>query len=58
MIRFLGRRNDFSDQDQAAQTLALRGIAKDLSSPSWGQLGDAVASYLDLVEATVQQGDG
>jgi hypothetical protein len=54
MIRFLGQRRDFNDQDPAAQILALRGIAKDLSSPSWGQLGDAVASYLDLVEATVQ----
>jgi hypothetical protein len=53
MIRFLGQRGDFNGQDPAAQILALRGIAKDLSSPSWGQLGDAVASYLDLVEATV-----
>jgi len=56
MIRFLGRRRDFSDQDPAAQIQALRGIAADLSSPSWGQLGDAVASYLDLVEATIQRG--
>jgi len=53
MIRFLGQRRDFNDSDPAAQVLALRGIAKDLSSPSWSQLGDAVASYLDLVEATV-----
>ena len=58
MIRFLGQRRDFNDPDPAAQILALRGIAKDLSSPSWGQLGDAVVSYLDLVEATLQQGDG
>ena len=57
MIRFLGRR-DFNDRDPAAQILALRGIAKDLSSPSWGRLGDAVASYLDLVETTVQLGGG
>jgi hypothetical protein len=57
-IRFLGQRRDFNDNDPAAQILALRGIAKDLSSPSWGQLGDAVSSYLDLVEATVQQGGG
>ena len=58
MIRFLGQRRDFNDPDPAAQILALRGIAKDLSSPSWGQLGDAVVSYLDLVEATVQLGGG
>jgi hypothetical protein len=57
-IRFLCQRRDFNDNDPAAQILALRGIAKDLSSPSWGQLGDAVSSYLDLVEATVQQGGG
>jgi Nucleotidyltransferase domain len=58
MIRFLGRGRDFSDQGSAAQIRALRGIAKDLSSPSWGELGDAVASYLDLVEATVRPGVG
>jgi hypothetical protein len=56
MIRFLGQRRDFSDRDPAAQIRALRAIAKDLSSPFWGQLGDAVACYLDLVEATVQLG--
>lgn len=56
MIRFLGQRRDFSDRDPAAQIRALRAIAEDLSSPFWGQLGDAVASYLDLVEATVQLG--
>jgi hypothetical protein len=62
MIRFLGQQRDFNDQDPAAQIRALRGIAEDLSSPSWSQLGsspswsqlgEAVASYLDLVEATV-----
>jgi Nucleotidyltransferase domain len=53
MIRFLGHRHDFNDRDPAAQILALRGIAKDLSSPSLRHLGDAVTSYLDLVEATV-----
>jgi hypothetical protein len=53
MIRFLGQRRDFSDQDPAVQVLALRAIAKDLSAPSWGRLGDAVAAYLDLLEATV-----
>jgi hypothetical protein len=58
MVRFLGRRQDFNDQDPAAQILALRGIAKDLSSPSWSQLSDAVASYLDLVEVTVRPGGG
>jgi hypothetical protein len=58
MIRFLGQRRDFTDHDPAAQLLALRGIAKDISSPSPGQLGDAVASYLDLVEATIQPGAG
>jgi nucleotidyltransferase-like protein len=55
MIRFLGQRRDFTDRNPAAQIRALRGIAEDLSSPSWGELGDAVASYLDLVEATVRQ---
>ncbi len=58
MIRFLGQRRDFNDHSPAAQIRALRGIAKDLSSPSWDSLGDAVASYLDLVEATVQLGSG
>ena len=53
MIRFLGQRRDFNDRDPAAQILALRGIAAGLSSPSGGQLGDAVASYLDLVETTM-----
>jgi hypothetical protein len=53
LIRFLGRRRDFDDQDPAAQIRALRGIAEDLSSPAREQLGDAVAGYLDLVEATV-----
>ena len=57
MIRFLGQQRDFNDPDPAAQILALRGIANDLSSPSWRQLSDAVVSYLDLVEATVQPGD-
>jgi hypothetical protein len=57
MIRLLGRR-DFNDRDPVAQIRALRGIAEYLSSPSWRPLGDAVASYLDLVEATVQQGGG
>ena len=56
MIRFLGQRRDFSDQDPAAQIRALRGIAEGLSSPSLGQLGDAVTCYLDLVEAAVQLG--
>jgi hypothetical protein len=55
MIRFLGLR-DFNDPDPAAQIRALRGIAADLSSPSWAQLGTAVASYLDLVEASVRLG--
>lgn len=54
MIRFLGQRRDVDDRDQAAQIGALRSIAEDLSSPSWGQLGDAVASYLALVETIVQ----
>ena len=54
MIRFLGRRRDFNDPDPAAQIRALRGIAEVLSSPSCEQLGDAVARYLDLVEATIQ----
>jgi len=58
MIRFLGQRRDFNDRDPAAQIRALRGIADDLSSPSGGQLGDAVSCYLDLVEATIQPGGG
>jgi hypothetical protein len=56
VIRFLGLRCDINDPDPAAQIRTLRGIAKDLSSPSWGQLGDVVASYPGLVEATVQPG--
>ena len=57
MIRFLGGPRDFSDQDPAARLLALRGIAKDLSSPSLAEFGDAVAAYLDLVEASVKAGE-
>jgi len=53
MIRFLGR-SEFNDPDPAAQLRALRGIAADLAAPSRDRLGDAVACYLDLVEATVQ----
>jgi hypothetical protein len=56
MIRFLGQRRDVSERDPDAQIRALRGIAEDLSSPSSRQLGDAVACYLDLVEAAVQPG--
>jgi hypothetical protein len=55
MIRFIGHMPDFSDTDPAAQLLALRGIAANLSDPSWTSLSDAVTSYLDLVEATFQQ---
>ena len=57
MIRFLGQR-DFHDPDPAAQIRALREIAEDLSSPSWAELGDAVACYLDLVQATGELGAG
>jgi Nucleotidyltransferase domain len=53
MIRFLGRMPGFSSGDPAAQLLALRGIAGDLSDPSWTWLGDAVTSYLGLVEASL-----
>jgi len=53
MIRFLGRIPDFSAQDPAAQLLALRGIAAGLADPDSAWLSDAVASYLDLVEATL-----
>jgi hypothetical protein len=53
MIRFLGRDPDYDARDPAAQLLALRGIAGDLSDPSWAWLSDAVASYFDLVEATL-----
>jgi predicted nucleotidyltransferase len=52
MIRFLGKMPAFSSGDPAAQLLALRGIAGDLSDPSWAWLGDAVTSYLGLVEAS------
>ena len=54
MIRFLGQRPDFGDQDPVAQIRALRGIADDLSSPSWHELSHAVACYLDLVLTTVK----
>jgi hypothetical protein len=53
MIRFLGRNPDYDVRDPAAQLLALRGIAGGLSDPAWAWLSDAVASYLDLVEATL-----
>ena len=53
MIRFLGKMPGFSSPNPAAQLLALRGIAGDLSDPSWSWLSDAVTSYLDLVEATI-----
>jgi hypothetical protein len=33
--------------------LALRGIADDLSDPSWTWLSEAVTSYLGLVEASL-----
>jgi hypothetical protein len=52
LIRFLGEGPE-ADGDPAAQLLALRGIAADLSDPSWAWLSDAVSSYLDLVEATL-----
>ena len=53
MIRFLGKTPGFSSRDPAAQLLALRDIAEDLSDPSWAWLGDAVTAYLGLVEATL-----
>jgi hypothetical protein len=53
MIRFLGKMPDFSSCDPAAQLLALRGIAGDLSDSSWTWLGDAVTAYLDLVEESL-----
>jgi len=53
MIGFLGAMPDFRADDPAAQLLALRGIAAGLSGPSRTWLSDAVAAYLDLVEATV-----
>jgi predicted nucleotidyltransferase len=53
MIRFLGKMPGFSSCDPAAQLLALRGIAEDLSDPSWTWLSDAVAAYLGLVEASL-----
>ncbi len=53
MIRVLGKMPNFSSCDPAAQLLALRRIAADLSDPSWSWLGDAATSYLDLVEATL-----
>lgn len=54
MIRFLGRVPDFTEEDPAAQLRALRGIAGDLSDPSWAWLGHAVTAYLDLVGATLK----
>ena len=53
MIRFLGEMPAFSARDPAAQLRALRGIAAALADPSWAWLSDAVAAYLDLVEATL-----
>jgi len=54
MIRFLGETPDFSAGDPSAQLHALRTIARDLSDPSWTWLSSAVASYLDLVEASLE----
>jgi hypothetical protein len=54
MIRFLGQVPDFTDEDPAAQLRALRGIARDLSDPSWAWLSHAVTAYLDLVGATLK----
>jgi hypothetical protein len=53
MIRFIGKMPGFSADDPAAQLLALRSIARDLSDPSWAWLNDAVISYLDLVGTTL-----
>jgi Nucleotidyltransferase domain len=53
MIRFLGETPDFSACDPSAQLHALRTIAGGLSDPSWTWLSGAVASYLDLVEASL-----
>jgi hypothetical protein len=53
MIRFLGKMPDFSACDPADQLLALRSVAGDLADPSWTWLGDAVTSYLNLVEANL-----
>ncbi|HEY7261392.1 MAG TPA: nucleotidyltransferase domain-containing protein [Trebonia sp.] len=53
MIRFLSKMPDFTPRDPAAQLLALRSIAGDLSDPSCTWLSNAVTSYLDLVEATL-----
>jgi hypothetical protein len=57
MIRFLGKMPDFNDPDPAAQLLALRSIAADLSDRSWTRISDAVASYLDLVQASTASAD-
>ena len=54
MIRLLGKMPAFSSRDPADQLLALRAIAEGLSDPSWAWLSDAVSSYLDLVEASMQ----
>jgi len=53
MIRFLGTMTDFSSGDPAAQLLALRRIAGELSAPAWTWLSAAVTAYLDLVEASL-----
>jgi hypothetical protein len=53
IIQFLGAMPDFGDADPAAQLLALRSIAGDLSDPSWTWLSDAVTAYLDLVESAL-----
>jgi hypothetical protein len=59
MIRFLSHRpdfndTDFNDTDPSAQLLALRSIAENLADPTWTRLTDAVTSYLELVEASLQ----
>jgi hypothetical protein len=53
MIQFLGEMPGFTAHDPYVQLAALRNIAAGLSDPPRTWLGDAVTSYLDLVEATL-----
>jgi hypothetical protein len=54
MIQFLGGTSKAGD-DPATQLRSLRIVAARLSAPDGGWLTDAVGSYLDLVQSTMER---
>jgi hypothetical protein len=54
MIRFLGGISEAGD-DPGTQLRILRAVAARLSHPGGGWLADAVGSYLDLVQSTMER---